>query len=60
MRTGTVLAVVAVCAVAAACSKRNSLYLVPGRATEPAKAPAVAPAPHEDLQKASAVTPPKG
>ena len=59
MRTGIVLVVVAVCAVAAACSKQNSLYLVPGRAAEPAKAPAAAPTPHEDLQKASDVTPPK-
>jgi hypothetical protein len=59
MRTGTVLAVVAVCTVVAACSKQNSLYLEPGRAT-PAKAPPAAPTPHEDLQKASAITLPKG
>jgi hypothetical protein len=51
---------VAVCAVAAACSKQNSLYLVPGRAAEPAKAPAAPPSPRQDLQKASDVAPPKG
>ena len=54
-----ILAAVAVCAVATACTKKNSLYLEPGRAAEPAKAPPSAPAP-PNLQKASTVDPPKG
>jgi hypothetical protein len=60
MRTGVVLAVVAACAVCAACAKRSSLYLEPGRAAEPAKAPAAAPMARENLQKASANAPPRG
>jgi hypothetical protein len=59
MRTGVVLAVVAACALATACEKRSSLYLVPGRAG-PAKAPAAAPGARDNLQKASAIAPPKG
>jgi hypothetical protein len=58
MRTGLILAIVAACAAPTACSKKSSLYLVPGRAAEPAKTPAPAPAPPaQDLQKASDVTP---
>jgi len=60
MRTGMILAVVAVCAAASACSKKSSLYLEPGGAATPAKAPAAAPAPiapSQDVHKASDVTP---
>jgi hypothetical protein len=60
MRTGVVLAVVAACALATACTKRSSLYLEPGRAAEPAKAPAAAQGARDNLQKASAIAPPKG
>jgi hypothetical protein len=59
MRTGMILAVVAVCAACAACSKKSSLYLEPGGAVTPAKAPAAAPAqsPPPKVEKASQVTP---
>jgi hypothetical protein len=54
MRTGMILAVVAACVVASGCSKRSSLYLVPGR---PADAPRPAshkpPPPSPSVQKAS-------
>jgi hypothetical protein len=59
MRTGLILAAVALCTVAAACSKKNSLYLVPGRVAE---APRTAPAPTippGGVQKASHVEQPQ-
>ena len=60
MRTGMILVVVVACAVAAACSKKSSLYLEPGRAAEAAtkpapRAPQAAPV---EVQKASQVEPP--
>jgi len=61
MRIGVILMVVAACAVAAACSKKSSLYLVPGRAAEAAAKPApksASPATPVDVQKASEVDAP--
>jgi hypothetical protein len=55
MRTGMILAAVAVCAVATACTKKNSLYLEPGRAADAASAPAkTAPASHAPSSEAVA------
>ena len=59
MRTGMILAVVAACALATACTKKNSLYLEPGRpagASEPAAHKPQGPPP-PSMQKASDVTP---
>ena len=55
MRTGMILLVVAACIVAAGCTKKNSLYLEPGRSADgpqPAHAPQKPAAP-ATLEKAS-------
>ena len=55
MRTGMILAVVAACVFATACSKKSSsLYLVPGRAAEAQKPAAPAKAATQ-VEKASEV-----
>jgi hypothetical protein len=53
-----ILAVVAACAVTAACSKKNSLYLEPGRAADAQRpAPPAPKAAPPEVQKASQVEP---
>lgn len=62
MRTAVVLAAVAALLAVAACSKKSSLYLDPGRlagAPAPAKPPpASTPSQTPSLEKASQVEPP--
>ncbi len=59
MRTGMILAIAAVCFAASACTKKNSLYLEPGRPADAPQPAAHKPdsAPPAGVQKASDAAP---